>query len=90
MKKPYEKPMLYVEDFSLSEHIAIGCKLIDQQQGAKDFTTPQACIFEWGGVKMFMGSGNCASQGAIILDPTDSSSAFCYHGPSAERLVFSS
>lgn len=90
MRKPYQKPMLYVERFELSEHIATGCALIDQEQGDKDFTTPEACVFEWGGVKMFMNSGNCASQNVIILDPHDPTSAFCYHGPSAERWVFSS
>ena len=85
MKKPDEKPMLYVEDFSLSEHIAIGCKLIDQ--GSKDFTTPNACCFDYGGITIFASAGVCGT--GIIMQP-DTDPMFCYHGPSPDKVVFSS
>lgn len=84
MRKPYQKPMLYVERFELSEHIAIGCKLIDQ--GEKDFTNPSDCRLDYGGIVIFAGT---ACTGGIIMQP-DTDPMFCYHGPSPDRVVFSS
>ena len=70
MKKPYEKPMLYAESFTLVEHIASAC------EGAIDFGTPvnaqdMSCGFKlsesdpfFPGLTLFMnGSLNCEVEG---------------------------
>lgn len=84
MRKPYQKPMLYVEHFELSEHIAIGCKLIGQ--GEKTLTSPENCSMNYGGIVIFAGE---ACTGGIIMQP-DIDPMFCYHGPSLDKVVFSS
>lgn len=87
MRKPYQKPMLYVERFELSEHIAIGCKLINT--GEKTLTDPNNCQFNHGGVLIFAISEVCSSNGGIVMDP-ENNVITCYHGPSPDKVVFSS
>lgn len=88
MRKPYQKPMLYVERFELSEHIAIGCKLLDTDE--KNSLDPYTCTMDYGGMVLFTSNGPCKiDQGHIVFD-VDRDPMFCYHGPSPDRVVFGS
>lgn len=89
MKKPYEKPMLYVEDFSLSEHIATGCEVVNVS-GPKNSTTPMSCSLDLG----FGPNMRVFTHGNVLCDlqfePDGSDGFDCYHGPQADHSVFSS
>ena len=90
MRKPYQKPMLYVEHFELSEHIAIGCKLLDTD-GQKNVLNPYQCTMDYGGMVLFTTEADCGMvNGAIVMDPDGPDSMTCYHGPSPDRVVFGS
>lgn len=87
MRKPYQKPMLYVERFELSEHIAMGCARIDSGDKT-DAKSPYECNFEWYGIKVFGGTA-CTEEGYTILDP-DNNDFFCYHNPDPSQAIFAS
>ena len=88
MRKPYQKPMLYVERFELSEHIAIGCKLLDTDE--KNQLDPYTCTMDYGGMVLFTTNGVCDSTKGHIVFDVDRDPMFCYHGPSPDRVVFGS
>lgn len=90
MRKPYQKPMLYVEHFELSEHIATGCEIVNIPGTPKNSTTPTSCSLDLGfgtGMMVFThGNQTCNLQFAL-----DGSDGFdCYHGPNPGHSVFSS
>lgn len=88
MRKPYQKPMLYVERFELSEHIAMGCARVDSGD-TTDAKSPYDCNFDWYGIKVFMKTGVCDKDGYTLLDP-DNNDFFCYHNPDPSQAIFAS
>lgn len=67
MKKEYKKPMIYVEDFTMCQNIAAGCKITEgaNQYGGKcEFNT--SIEDEWGDMvpeTLFNGNvGTCTSH----------------------------
>lgn len=59
MKKTYAKPSIYVEEFTLSEHVAAGCTTMNNDlygwifaghDDKKTFTNGNECVYEdlWG------------------------------------------
>ena len=83
MKRVYEKPVLYVERFNLSQTIADTCgdklEIGNPLQASK-----KTCAWKVGSVVIFMDSkNNCA-----LL--TQELSGVCYHAPEGGRNVFSS
>lgn len=91
MRKPYQKPMLYVERFELSEHIAIGCKLLDTD-GNKNVLNPYECTMDYGGMVLFTSDprSSCKIENGHIVFEVDRDPMFCYNGPSPDRVVFGS
>ena len=88
MRKPYQKPMLYVERFELSEHIATGCEIVGIDPNYKNLTTAEICSLDVGlGQTIFaIGTGSCGFQ----FDLDDPNSIYCYHNPDPTNSVFSS
>ena len=88
MRKPYQKPMLYVERFELSEHIATGCEIVNIPGVSKNQTTAETCSLDVGlGQTIFaIGIGSCGFQ----FDLNDPNSIYCYHNPDPKNSVFSS
>lgn len=74
MKKSYNKPAMYIEEFTLQEHIAAGCTAMDMlpTDGEKNFTNQNNCTFDSMGMKYFTnGNSNCMNP----LDDVE-----CYQG----------
>lgn len=89
MRKPYQKPMLYVERFELSEHIATGCEIVSINPDEKNQTTAEICSLDLGyGVPVFATTVNSPCEFRFDLDDPDS--IFCYHNPDPKNSVFSS
>ena len=75
MKKTYEKPMVMVENFELSQHIATGCKIIAKKDPAgKGFDVYPQDNPNLGGLiemqNLFVSPGECEKDGTGI---------YCYH-----------
>lgn len=53
MKKPYMKPSLYVENFSLTQSIAAGCTAEDNGLGKPALSYASTCGWSLGGQTFF-------------------------------------
>ena len=90
MKKPYEKPVIFFENFSLSTNIAAGCDY-------KANLSPNSCGYEVrGGRVVFINE----TTGCTLKAPYDSSfqdyvygsanNSICYHVPIETNNLFNS
>ncbi len=81
MKKPYFKPEIIFEDFSLSTNIAGDCDHDTSLQ------TEGSCGIEWGDEIIFLtGIAGCKEQ----YETDDGSSLICYHNPTDTQQLFNS
>ena len=83
MKRVYEKPVLYIERFTLSQTIAHNCgeNLVFSMGTEK---TKESCGWDAGGVIIFM-EGN---PGCLL--PTEEFAGICYNAPAGGYNVFNS
>ena len=81
MKKQYQKPCLYYENFQLSQSIAAGC------EGIANFAENQCTLtLEGPGYSLVL-----FQYGTLCLDsPPNPDDYACYHAPSEANNVFSS
>lgn len=80
MKKKYEKPMIWFEDFKMSANIAGNCG-----RDTGTYSDTNSCNYEFGGKYLFTGYSGC------ITKPQDDVDAFiCYHNPSDDARLFGS
>jgi hypothetical protein len=81
--KKYEKPMVIIEDYSVSEFIAKNsCESrVNFREGMG------GCTFNYSGINLFT---NSLSECAFSVDQNDAFNGVCYHGPSGSNNFFSS
>ena len=65
MKKPYRKPILLMESFTLAEHIASGCIVIS----GTNYSNGDSCVYNTAGTILFSGkNSSCQPLGDILPD----------------------
>ena len=96
MKKPYTKPAIYVESFSLCEHIASNCTVIADTVDA-NYLDKTSCKFmdrsEDGGVLViYMNSEICSGMDLGLYDSPEAYAASiqCYNSFSNMGSMFAS
>ena len=82
MKRAYEKPVLYIERFTLTQTIAHNCgENLDFSMGTEK--TKESCGWQVGAVEIFMDPTICDF-------PTEVFEGVCHHAPADGRNVFNS
>lgn len=82
MKKAYEKPVLCIERFTLSQTIATGCgSNLDLSMATQQDV--YACAWDIGEFRIFLNEPNCDMPADGLID-------ICYNGPQPGFNVFSS
>lgn len=70
MKKAYQKPVLFAENFQLVEHISEGCGLNTGTYTPNQGTAWTCSVTDAGGTTLFMeGAEKCNVEGSNALDP---------------------
>ena len=82
MKRAYEKPVLYIERFTLSQTIAQNCGDNLDFSMAKH-STKETCGWQVGGFVIFMDQSVCTLR-------VDNMGGVCYNAPAGGYNVFSS
>lgn len=84
MKRKYEKPALYFEEYELSSSIAGNCgnKLFQDKIYAGDYTSCK--VDAGGGDFLFLDSSFCNT------DPGADGKLYCYQVPSTNEMLFNS
>ena len=83
MKRVYEKPVLYIERFTLTQSIAHNCG-DNLDFGMGTLKTKESCGWDVGGVVIFVeGNENC-------IFPTEYLEGVCYNAPDGGYNVFNS
>ena len=89
MKKTYMKPIIIIENFSLAQSIANGCKVDDSRHfGDPNMWSKTTCGWiapEFGDI-IFIKDGICNN----IVDPNVEINGVCYNAPTAGTVVFGS
>ena len=82
MKRVYEKPVLYIERFTLTQSIAHNCGYnLDFSMGTEK--TKESCGWQVGAIEVFMDP--------MICDlPTEEFGGICYNAPAGGNNVFNS
>ena len=82
MKRAYEKPVLYIERFTLSQTIAHNCgENLDFSMGTEK--TKESCGWQVGAVEVFMDPTICDF-------PTEFFEGVCYNAPADGHNIFNS
>ena len=90
MKKNYQKPDIFFEDFAFSSNIAAGCGVADKVHDSvcqynANHGNPDDCHFYDNGAKLFLESGSCLST------PVDGMFGnLCYHTAGEDSRIFNS
>lgn len=82
MKKSYEKPVLYIERFTLTQTIAHNCGE-NLNIGTATMTTKETCGWDVGPYEIFMDAQICDR-------PTKHFDGVCYNAPAGGYNVFNS
>ena len=82
MKRVYEKPVLYIERFALTQSIAHNCSG-NLDFGMGTLKTKESCGWDVGGIEIFMDPNICDF-------PTEEFQGVCYNAPSGGTIVFNS
>lgn len=82
MKKKYEKPMILIENFSLSETIAAGCDVKVETQNSGQ------CGLEFGAQTIFLVDVQGCTKKYTVDD--GSFNGLCYHNPTDSTNLFNS
>lgn len=86
MKKKYEKPMIIIENFSLSTTIAGNCESI-----VGNPTQGTCAVIGTGEINMFSGTIRaCDFTPEDMGGVEDIYDGFCYHIPTSEKNLFNS
>ena len=98
MKKTYQKPLVFAEQFALYEHISTGCADTYKHSGEANFSGRSSCSFIASGLTLFLsssldsGGNNPCSD--FFDDSYDESFEFeVYHGGNSSitpGMMFSS
>ena len=88
MRKPYEKPGMYIENFTFSQSIATGGCGVPKEGtsfGRPGYATKETCSWDMGNVQVWYdnGAANCT------FDPGDEFGGYCYHNPDGGITIFS-
>ncbi len=88
MKKTYVKPALAVESFVLSQSIALGCKIPDEDDhmGKPGIGSWDSCGWDVGGGIMWLEGTACT----IPMLENDKFGSICYNNPTGDFTVFAS
>lgn len=92
MKKNYQKPSIYVEEFELAQSIAVNCHLTPDPSSTTGHPTHNNpgvdnCNWVVGGTIIFTESSGCN----LIEDPDGfSGDGFCYNAPQDQIQIFAS
>lgn len=81
MKKKYAKPQIAFESFELSQSIAAGCEMIQQNM------TERSCPVT---VPELIGTTYFADLNHCTVTPPGGNDSICYHVPSENNNVYSS
>ena len=82
MKKQYEKPVMYIERFTLSQTIALNCgENVDL--GEPMYGSKETCGWNIDGTIVFTSKPNCVELTEVFLD-------VCYNAPAGGNNVFAS
>lgn len=85
MKKKYEKPMILIENFSLSTTIAGDCEVKTNTQSQNE------CWLDFSGLKVFMnGMGGCSDIAVDNVGGDGQFNEICYHVPEGTSNLFNS
>ena len=94
MKKIYEKPGMYVENFSLSQSIAAGCNALhDSTLGNPTHWSKTTCGWNLGNVVVWPDTEICKAGDGQITVPWSPDAPFegvCYNNPTANAAIFNS
>lgn len=82
MKKPYIKPSLYVESFSLTQSIATGCTAQKNGMGDPSFSYASTCGWDFYGQTYF-------SNGVVSDCKAGEIEIVCYNAPNG-NIMFAS
>lgn len=87
MRKIYNKPEMFYEEYELSTAIAGNCSMADGQplpidDGAINYNSGDVCTYNVMGLELFS-SGNCADADQV-------GDMFCYQQPDGSTGVFNS
>lgn len=87
MKKKYEKPGLYIENFALSQSIAADCNIERNDPGTLGFPTQgdsTLCGWDLIGVVIWSTTEKCND----IHEADEQVFGFCYNNPSGGTPIF--
>lgn len=86
MKKKYDHPTLYIEEFRLASHIAQGC--VTDKGGTPLFQQGKCAWMDAVGEKVFLNTmvGICEDG----YDNYDDYQEMCYNTPTPDKKLFSS
>ena len=86
MKKQYEKPMVHMEHFSLSQSVATACGVShDSTLGHPTYADPFTCGWDSGLGITWVKEGICND----FAGPDDSIEIGCYNNPNGGTSIFS-
>ena len=86
MKKVYQKPGMYVENFSLSQSIAFDCGADHNSSlGKPGYADKDHCGWDVGNAIIWnIGSQNCDFPGGDFYE------GVCYNNPNGNNVIFNS
>ena len=84
MKKPYSKPQIVFESFSLSQNIAAGCEVVTNTPSRNQ------CGIDFSGAMVFMeGMTGCEHIQVDNVGGDGEWNTICYHIPTGQNLFTS-
>lgn len=88
MKKVYEKPRILIEEFSLTQSVAVSCGVPENNQGQPHASTPANCAWEdWFGDMYWHTVNNVCT---VETDDDANVGGMCYNEPNGGFHVFGS
>ena len=86
MKRVYEKPGIYVENFSLAQSIARKCGAAENSTlGKPTYGEPGSCGWDMGNLIVWTGNGDACD---FILDADTPFEGVCYNNPDGGTNIF--
>ena len=86
MKRVYEKPGIYVENFSLSQSIARKCRAAeDSTLGVPNYSEPGSCGWDMGNLVIWT---DAKSKCDLFMDADTPFEGVCYNNPDGGTNIF--
>ena len=84
MKKPYSKPQIIFESFTLSTNLAADCEL------RTNLPSPNVCAYNAGSERNPTYIFTTEGMGCVYLYPDGVYNGYCYHNPTDSNNLFNS